>query len=534
MDRRSRALRALPALLAAAVGLSGCTAPSSGSQDSGESGSDAVTIAVNADPGSLNPLAASPNSATYTVFGLAYDTLTTTSTPGGETPQPDLAESWKVTATSATFRIRPGVACADGSSVTASVIARNFNWVLDADNGSPWLGAYIKPGSKVSADDAARTLTVTSPEPSSFLLQDLSYLPIVCGKGLDDPGLTDTATSGSGMYQLASSVAGQSYTFHRRQNYTSTSASPATGKGTNPATITLSVVPDDATQSNLLMSGKVDIAQIGGADRERVDRQNYYSVTFPQDPGLVFFNQASGKVTRDGDLRRALAQGLDRSGIGRIATLGRSAGMRTMTSGVPQACTPSRALSSYGPAFDVKAAGAELDRLGWAMGSDGVRHRDGAALSLKVLYPTNRGVGVTSAIEAIQQQWATLGVKVALTGSDSYSGVIFGGGDWDVVWAPLGLEDPSMVPVLLSGTPVPKGRNFASIDNADYNRLVEKAQKTTGTASCPDWDEAERSLVENSDVIPVVGNTRTAYGRGVTFQLKTLGSVVGSSIKVTK
>ena len=162
------------ALLAAATGtvlaLTACS--SGGSSGSGSGGGEPVTdgtfkLALVADPGALNPLmtAASP---AHQLARLSYDYLLHPDPDTGVT-KPWLAEKWEETTTSASFTIRDGVTCNDGSALTAQTVADNVNFITNAANKSALRGVYAPATATATADPATRTVTVTTPEPSPFL-----------------------------------------------------------------------------------------------------------------------------------------------------------------------------------------------------------------------------------------------------------------------------------------------------------------------------------------------------------------------------
>ena len=72
---------------------------------------------------------------------------------------------------------------------------------------------------------------------------------------------------------------------------------------------------------------------------------------------------------------------------------------------------------------DIDEASRLLDEAGWAMGSDGVREKDGERLS--VLYQTSTNSVRQAAQALIKQWWNELGVEVELRNIDA--GVFFGG-----------------------------------------------------------------------------------------------------------
>ncbi|MFL6143520.1 MAG: ABC transporter substrate-binding protein [Labedaea sp.] len=108
-------------------------------------------------------------------------------------PVAGLAGKWDATTMTTTFTLRPGVTCSDGTPLTAADVAANVNFVGDPADKSPIAGLTIAPGTKATADETTRAVTVTSGKPDSFLLRNVGSLPIACAKGMGDRKLLATA-----------------------------------------------------------------------------------------------------------------------------------------------------------------------------------------------------------------------------------------------------------------------------------------------------------------------------------------------------
>ena len=163
--------------------------------------------------------------------------------------------------------------------MTASTVADNFSFVADPANQSPLLGVYVPPGITVEADDAARTVTLTSEQPVPFFLQNTGAgLFIVCAAGLADRSILAAGTDGTGPFVLEEAVANDHYTYRARDDYAwgpdgATSEVPGF-----PSEVVLRVVENESTAANLLLSGDVNAAAIGGPDRQRVESEGFFSV----------------------------------------------------------------------------------------------------------------------------------------------------------------------------------------------------------------------------------------------------------------
>lgn len=511
-----RSLAAFAAVGAAALVLTGCSG--GGTPEGSGAGADGtVRIAVQGDPGSLNPIT-NATDAGLNVIGFGYESLL--DYPSGAEPRGLLAEKWEGTTTQVTFTLKDGIVCADGEPLTASDVKATFEYAAEDSTGSPYRGVYFPTeGMTIAADDAARTVTFTVDDAQSFLAETTGSLPIVCASGLTDPSVLDTEFHGTGAYTLKSSSPGQSYSFALRDDYAwGPDGTTAKTEGL-PATVDLQIVESDSTAANLLQTDQIDLAAVGGTERDRLDSMEFTSkLDVPLRPGLLFFNQAEGRVGHDLAVREGIAQAIDRDAVGKVSSAGRGEQIVSLVSEFGAACT-SMDSSSAIPAFDLDAAAATLDAAGWTVGSDGVRAKDGVPLKVLMLFPASESAGVTAAIELLQVELKKIGVDAVPTPSSSYTDVIFSGGDWDMVWAPIYTSLPSDWAGILGGDFPPDGGNWTYNTNQEYFDLVGVAQGYAGADSCPAWQDAQDSLFSNLEVLPVFSSTSTFYGAGVEFGL---------------
>lgn len=504
--------------LALALALVGCgddgDPPAQGEREYADGAT--FTMAVNEDPGGLNP-ATAVQGATNLLLSFAYDTLVYIG-EGGEL-LPGLATEWAVSPTEATFTLHPDATCADGSPVTPETVARSIEYVVDPETGSPLLGVLIPADLTAEADDAAGTVTLRTAEPSVFLLHSTVAIFIICGEGLDDPALLESQTSGSGPFELVDSVANDHYTLRARDGYAWGPAGSGTAERGVPAEVVLRVITNQSTAANLLLSGDINAGIFTGADRTRVEHA----------PGLLtelmsggnnefFYHQQSGLPGADPAVRRALTMALDLDELATISiqgsTLVPSTGMATLS---PRPCRVD-SVTGHRLGHDPAAAAAELDAAGWVAGPDGIRAKDGEELAVRLLYNTDYGPGVQAGAEYQADAWEKLGVRVDLRGvaAGAFSEALFQTGDWDVATVPIGVSLPSQLTGYLSGATVPDGgSNFANIDNQQYADLVAQAAEVpVDEGGCELWAQAEAALFDNVDVVPVVESTQLVASNG--------------------
>ncbi|MEU6312271.1 ABC transporter substrate-binding protein [Streptomyces sp. NPDC047014] len=519
--------RAVAACLAASLLAAGC---GSGSGQAGTAGGDAFSFAIKSDPGLLDP-AQVQNTNTYTALSLAYDTLVTIGADGRVVS--GLAEKWDVKPSSVTFTLRRDVTCADGSPVTASTIATNVDHITDPATKSPAYGVVVPEGMTAKADDAAGTVTLSTPEPFAFTLQSTRYLFIVCGKGLKDRSVLESGTSGSGPFPLTSVRPNQSYTFTRRDGYTWGPGGATTSDPATPGSVVLKVVGSEATTANLLLSHQLNAGQFAGPDRARVTRVPGITTTV-QSNGTqeFFFHQGEGHPGHDPAVRKALLQAVDLHDLGAIAT-GGSGRRPTGLVMQPRPC-PGDTVTGHLPAFDPRAAEAAFEAAGWHRSGDGVRRKDGQRLTIRMIYGISAGETMAAAAEYLADVWKGIGVDVRLRAlSDAaYGEVEAVTQDWDVNWVPLGVTLPTQLLGALSGPFTPDGGNFAHLTNTGYEQLTAEASKLPGTSGCDQWARSESALFDSADLIPVVDKTLTIAAHNATFRI-TAGLFDPTSIRMT-
>ena len=393
-----KAMRTGAVLLATtSLGLTACA----GAKSAGSTGEQSLadgktfTMAISADPGNLDPHFTSLG-VTVQLDMFLYDSLVGIDEDGEMVS--GLAETWEGSATEATFTLRDGVACSDGTPLSAGVVADNINFVANPENASTKMGVYVPPGAQAVADDDAGTVTVKSQAPDAFLARNVGGLPIVCAKGMKDRGVLEQGADGTGMFTLSEAVPGDHYTLARRDDY---AWGPGEGTGDEqglPETVVLKVIGNESTAANLLLSGEVNAGQILGADQDRLDTAALYRRDVVAPLGELLFNQQAGHPGADESVRRALTQGLDLESLGKVLSGGNGVPPQGMVAPGQGPCNTDL-VSGNVPGFDVDAAKSALDAAGWVAGADGVRQKGGKSLSLTVVYATSYGSSMQAGVE---------------------------------------------------------------------------------------------------------------------------------------
>lgn len=519
----------------AALGLlaAGC---GGGDDADADAGSGAVpvdgtfTTSVAADPGNLHPHLTAL-SATRAVDTFMYDNLVYFTIDGEALPW--LAESWEVDVDTVTYTLKEGITCADGSELTASDVAANFAFVADPANESPINGVLVPAGIEATADDAARTVTLTVPQPDPFLLHSTGGAFIACRGALEDPESANAAGVGTGMFTLTEAVPDDHYTFERRDDYTWGPDSASAADPGTPKTVNVRVIANESTAVNLFLSGELDAVSASGPDRERLTN-DYESVELTGLTGELFFNQADGRPGQDDGVRAALTQALNFDELMAVLTGGFGEPATALAVSPPATCHYD-AVSDHLPEQDLDAAADALDAAGWEADSSGVRSKDGQKLTVRLIYNSTRGDATAAAAESIATTWSDLGVDATSRGlaPTEYNEVVFATGDWDAALLPINVRAPNnLVPFLSGPAPAEGGVNLASIDNPAYDAAVAEASAIPGEESCDTWKSADEALLAEYDVVAFANETIPTFLDGATVSMGADG-IVPATIRLT-
>ncbi|MBO0870967.1 MAG: hypothetical protein J2P15_20640 [Micromonosporaceae bacterium] len=528
--RRRVAVLACLASTCLVLGACGANAtPTAGQNGAAQYATDGTfTMAALGDIGTWDPY---KSVHLYAIASLAYDSLVNQAPDG--TIVSGLAATWKADANSATFTLKPGITCSDGTALTASQVASDLTYLGDATNGNSQYGKLVPPVPyTVTGDDATGTVTLTMKAPFGFILDTAGRAPIMCAKGMADRASLLTTSSGTGPFVLTNVVAGQSYTLTRRNGYTWGPGGASTSAPGTPAKVVIKVVPSETTEANLLLSGGLSFARFSGPDKQRLKAAGLPSLPLTTSTLWLWFNHLNGRVTADPLVRKALVAGLRTQELVKVATGGTGSAANGLVAATPTAC-PGDTVTGQLPAFDTAAAGSLLDQAGWTKGADGKRAKNGKPLTIDLHYipalPTDRATA-----ELISSDWAAIGVATKLTGDVDYTKTILEAGDFDVSIDAFSFTLPNQVVTYVSGPVPPKGTNFSGIDNSEYNTLVAKASALAAPAACPYWNQAEQALYKNVDLAPIANQVLPAFLAKAQATTNGFDDVIPTSIRVLK
>ena len=409
--------------------------------------------------------------------------------------RPGLAEQWeRVDSLTWRFHLRPGVRWQDGRPLTADDVTFSFEAFADSTLDAPARG-YLQGKIRASAEDS-QTVRVRFARPSPEQLYDATYHVRIIPRHIWDTiprerWAADTSLShlvGTGPYHIASWERGRFLTLAADSVESGRRKTSAIGR------VIWRFAADPDAALNLLLSHEADLMETVGAP-DRVKRvaadTSFRLMTYPAAVyGFLAFRlaDADGRphpVLGNRDLRRALAQTIDRPAVGH-AVFGE--GTRPPPGPMSQllwiwddGIKPLR--------FDSAAARAALSRL------ESARKLG----SIDILVPATSGTRRQLAV-AIQEAWRRAGVKATVTTVefpvfqerlargrfDSYIGAY--------------LDEPSPRGLNEQWTRAGwSATNYGHYANPAFDSLVRAATKQEDVASARSlWHEAMDTL--NADV----------------------------------
>lgn len=309
----ARGVAALSAV--AALALSGCTTASNSADGAGGGVANTIRSNLTTDPKGFSPWEASGYDD-YLVNGLMFAPLVYKDDNNAFIP--GLASEWEASPERVEFVIRDDATCGDGTPITPTIVATSL---AEFQQSSQVFGpsTFGPNAPTITGDDAGDTVTVELAQPWTDVLSGLS-LPssgIVCPAGFEDPdalvaGTSDAALSGP--YTLTEKQPGVSYEFTLREGYNLWPEYAESLTGTPAQTVLYTIGASVSAVANELLTGTLDVSLISGKDIERLEAADTLTTErIPSANLFILFNERAGSPFADIDMRRAVAQSLDRA-----------------------------------------------------------------------------------------------------------------------------------------------------------------------------------------------------------------------------
>jgi peptide/nickel transport system substrate-binding protein len=516
--RAGQRRRAATIVLAAAVALTLTLGVGTSAGQSGYS----INILTTSDPITLDPQRF--QGAGNAVIAAAYDRLVALG-PGGKVV-PYLATSWTIRPDSVTFRLRRDARCPSGARITPVVIAQSFARLVNVPKLNSQMNALFGPGPySVRANRRAWTFTFATETPFRNLLYAFTtHLgSVVCPEGLNaartDLEALRNRDYGSGPYRLVSFERGSQLVFERRPGWR---WGPTGGTPPNqlPSRITFRLVQNPTTVANLLLTGGLDIATIGGPDVARLlaARQitKYATRAYAAQP--LIFNMRAGRITTDASVRRSLMTAVDPRAWNQAAYQGRGVPVPHLLSPVIECYD--RTLTRFMPTPSIDRARQIMLAAGYTMRDDTLVKGGEPARIRVALDATSLG----SSGEYLENVFSRVGFEVDLAATDA-PGFAQNSLNANFDVAILTLAESTLTPApgqqfaFTTGPVLPAGFNIANTGAGDPAMAshIAVALGTRGATSCNAFSRLMRLYLQKSYVLPLSAPTRFWFTRGLSM-----------------
>jgi peptide/nickel transport system substrate-binding protein len=423
-------------------------------------------------PQRLNPLVSDPagDPSGADIQALVFDGLMRIGSDG--LPEEALAQSWDISdsGTVYTFTLRPDLTWHDGAPVTVDDVLFTLRAVRSRDfSGSSAAGALWSNVLIDKIDDHSIRCTLASPY-APFLSQ--ATFPILPAHILRDIPPADWASApfnrapiGTGPYHLTELSADHAML-----------AANSTYFGGRPFidSIELRFFRDSAAALAALTRG--EIMGLGFSSTSDLGQTNLPRNVVRNEGPLDSYTTISFNVREaplsDLQLRRALAHGLDKDALIAQALNGQATRLDTPILPGWWAAVEDPQWYLYNP----QQAADILTTLGWAVGSDGIRQKDGQSLAFTLI--TDGLPDRVRAAEAIVAQWGAIGVKIDVEQLDSQTLTRrLLEHDFTIAlhsWQRLG-PDPDVYSLWHSSRAA-RGENYAGLNDEQIDELLDNAR----------------------------------------------------------
>ena len=296
------------ALLLTACGSSGGAENTGGNPAAPAQTEDAITVASQTPPPSMDPVDASGASVPY--FQAVYDTLIHRNPDGSHSPW--LATDWELdeAKTTLTLTLREDVTFDDGTPLDADAVKENLDRFKEAGGAEAVRAATTESVEVI--DDYTVALHFESPDPAVIDALSDAYGFIANPAGFEDDEPFAVTPDGTGPYLLdeETSVTGSQWVFTQREDWW--------GEELPFQQITYLVLNDENAIVNGLLTGQVDAATLQGPV-DRVATEDTITLT-PQEIDLkvfTLFDRSGSQVEALGDqrVRQAINYAIDRQAL---------------------------------------------------------------------------------------------------------------------------------------------------------------------------------------------------------------------------
>ncbi|MET0451787.1 MAG: ABC transporter substrate-binding protein [Mycobacterium sp.] len=340
--------------------------------------------------------------------------------PDGTTIKPWIAKSWTVSddGLTHTFVLRDGVTYSDGSPLDAENVKKNFEFRAFGDALGNVKHASWPEVDTITADNAAKTVTIKLKKPFAYfltVLSDATASGLVSSSyfGLDAKG-QNVATNlvGSGPFVIEDGTLDE-VNLARREGYAWAPEGVSNQGEAYLDGFTTVGVTEDSVRLGSLESQQGDLIHyIDPSSQQAAEAEGLQVITqsYGDQGTYVLVLRSSAPFLDDVNVRKALTLAVDKQKL--IDTV--YAPNYKAATGLFGSAGVDYVDQSNQVAYDAAKAAELLDHAGWKLGPDGIRHNaEGEPLKLVALIDVYT-VGAPSTFEFLQQQLKNVGIELEL------------------------------------------------------------------------------------------------------------------------
>lgn len=310
-----------------------------------------------------------------------------------------------------TYRLRDNVTWHDGTPFTSADVAFTYEAIAN-----PEVNALSRFGfnliESVETPDA-HTVVFNLSEPSAVFLETWGYrgiLPRHIFEGLDmnTNEFNRAPAAGTGPYKFVEWVTGDRLVLERNENYYQ--------EGAYIDRIEYRIVPSSDTLLTMLETGEIDMRFALTAEHVGIvsNLADYTVLGTPAHSYFHFTINNADPVLGEREVRQALSHGVNKQRIADTVLQGLVAPHNSPVA------EPSWVYVDHNDRYpyDTEAAAELLESVGWELGADGVRARDGERLSLDLLNIAGDSERL-QVVQLVQADLAEIGVEVNISQVDA-------------------------------------------------------------------------------------------------------------------
>ena len=370
-----------------------------------------LTLPWPRDIGEMNPHVYNPSQ--LIAQAMIYEPLV--SYKEGGKLEPALAESWTISEDGKeyTFKLRQNVKFSDGTDFNANIVKKNIDTIMKNVKMHNWLGLInMIDKTEVVNDSTFKIILKQAYYPTLQELAVVRPVRFLGDSGFPDDGDTSKGVKkpiGTGPWMLEEYKKDNYAVFTRNPNYW--------GEIPKVEKIVIKIIPDAETRVLAFEKGELDLIYGEGSISldafKQLEEAGKYKTSISESVATrqLVMNTTKEQLS-DIKVRLALQYGFNKQAM----VEGVTSGLEEKADNILAPNLLYTNIKIKPIKYDVEKAKKYLEEAGWKLPSGkSVREKDDKALELELMYDKSNQIQKAMA-EALQAEWAMIGVKLNIAG----------------------------------------------------------------------------------------------------------------------